>query len=139
MDPVSAGVYDSFRVIRNAIASSSSIASNLLLCDELLKARQMVSSIPLFLGLVFYSSSFFLFSPSTSTCLQGKELYTNHTLFRIRDQRVGQDQKVGMSSGNSISIDHLLEEWIKVCVDDYQEIWQGKGENCRQFVHLLFA
>lgn len=43
MDPVSAGVYDSFRVIRNAIASSSSIASNLLLCDELLKARQMGS------------------------------------------------------------------------------------------------
>ena len=42
MDPVGAGVYDSFRVIRNAIASSSSIASNLLLCDELLKARHMV-------------------------------------------------------------------------------------------------
>ena len=41
MDPVAAGVYDSFRVLRNAIASSSSIASNLLLCDELLKARQM--------------------------------------------------------------------------------------------------
>ncbi|EWC45592.1 T-complex protein 1 subunit zeta [Drechslerella stenobrocha 248] len=43
MDPVSAGVYDSYRVLRNAIASSSSIASNLLLCDEMLKARHMGS------------------------------------------------------------------------------------------------
>ena len=42
MDPIQAGVYDSFRVLRNCIASSSGIASNLLLCDELLKARQMV-------------------------------------------------------------------------------------------------
>lgn len=41
MDPVQAGVYDSFRVLRNSIASSTGIASNLLLCDELLKARQM--------------------------------------------------------------------------------------------------
>lgn len=41
MDPVLEGVFDSFRVLRNCIASSSSIASNLLLCDELLKARQM--------------------------------------------------------------------------------------------------
>ncbi|KAK7508975.1 chaperonin Cpn60/TCP-1 family [Phyllosticta citriasiana] len=41
MDPIQAGVYDSFRVIRNAIASSTGIASNLLLCDEMLKARQM--------------------------------------------------------------------------------------------------
>lgn len=41
MDPELEGVYDSFRVIRNCVASSSSIASNLLLCDELLKARQM--------------------------------------------------------------------------------------------------
>lgn len=41
MDPVLEGVYDSFRVLRNAISSSSGIASNLLLCDELLKARQM--------------------------------------------------------------------------------------------------
>jgi T-complex protein 1 subunit zeta len=41
MDPTLEGVYDSFRVLRNCIASSSSIASNLLLCDELLKARQM--------------------------------------------------------------------------------------------------
>ncbi|KAI5793846.1 chaperonin Cpn60/TCP-1 family [Peziza echinospora] len=41
MDPVAEGVYDSFRVIRNSVASASSIASNLLLCDELLKARQM--------------------------------------------------------------------------------------------------
>ena len=43
MDPVQEGVYDSFRVLRNCIASSTGIASNLLLCDELLKARQMVS------------------------------------------------------------------------------------------------
>ena len=42
MDPIQLGVYDSFRVLRNCIASSSGIASNLLLCDELLKARQMV-------------------------------------------------------------------------------------------------
>ena len=41
MDPVQMGVYDSFRVLRNCIASSSGIASNLLLCDEMLKARQM--------------------------------------------------------------------------------------------------
>ncbi|KIW12182.1 T-complex protein 1, zeta subunit [Exophiala spinifera] len=41
MDPVQEGVYDSFRVLRNSIASSQGIASNLLLCDELLKARQM--------------------------------------------------------------------------------------------------
>lgn len=41
MDPELQGVFDSFRVLRNSIASSSSIASNLLLCDELLKARQM--------------------------------------------------------------------------------------------------
>ena len=43
MDPIQEGVYDSFRVLRNCIASSSGIASNLLLCDEMLKARQMVS------------------------------------------------------------------------------------------------
>ena len=43
MDPVQEGIYDSFRVLRNCIASSTGIASNLLLCDELLKARQMVS------------------------------------------------------------------------------------------------
>ena len=41
MDPVLEGVYDSFRVLRNSVASSSGIASNLLLCDEMLKARQM--------------------------------------------------------------------------------------------------
>lgn len=41
MDPISEGVYDSFRVLRNSIASAAGIASNLLLCDELLKARQM--------------------------------------------------------------------------------------------------
>ena len=44
MDPIQEGVYDSFRVLRNCVASSSGIASNLLLCDELLKARQMVGS-----------------------------------------------------------------------------------------------
>lgn len=31
MDPVAEGVYDSFRVIRNSLASASGIASNLLL------------------------------------------------------------------------------------------------------------
>ncbi|KAK1527177.1 T-complex protein 1 [Colletotrichum costaricense] len=41
MDAELEGIFDSFRVLRNCIASSSSIASNLLLCDELLKARQM--------------------------------------------------------------------------------------------------
>ncbi len=46
MDPTLEGVYDSFRVLRNCIASSSSIASNLLLCDELLKARQMARQGP---------------------------------------------------------------------------------------------
>ena len=45
MDPIQEGVYDSFRVLRNCIASSSGIASNLLLCDELLKARQMVGPV----------------------------------------------------------------------------------------------
>ncbi|KAK5108621.1 T-complex protein 1 subunit zeta [Meristemomyces frigidus] len=46
MDPVQAGVYDSFRVLRNAIASATGISSNLLLCDEMLKARQMGKSGP---------------------------------------------------------------------------------------------
>ncbi|KAJ4291319.1 T-complex protein 1 subunit zeta [Collariella sp. IMI 366227] len=41
MDPTLEGVYDSFRVLRNCVASSSGIAANLLLCDEMLKARQM--------------------------------------------------------------------------------------------------
>jgi len=41
MDPVQEGVYDSFRVLRNCVASSTAIASNLLLCDEMLKARHM--------------------------------------------------------------------------------------------------
>jgi len=41
MDPVQEGVFDSYRVLRNCVASSTGIASNLLLCDELLKARQM--------------------------------------------------------------------------------------------------
>ncbi|KAI4213479.1 MAG: hypothetical protein LQ351_003980 [Letrouitia transgressa] len=40
MDPVQEGVYDSFRVLRNCVASSAEIASSLLVCDELLKARQ---------------------------------------------------------------------------------------------------
>lgn len=48
MDPLQEGVYDSFRVLRNCIASSSGIASNLLLCDEMLKARQMVSEFTYF-------------------------------------------------------------------------------------------
>lgn len=47
MDPIQEGIYDSFRVLRNCIASSAGIASNLLLCDELLKARQMVNNFSL--------------------------------------------------------------------------------------------
>ncbi|KAF5093577.1 hypothetical protein D0Z00_003993 [Geotrichum galactomycetum] len=38
IDPSIEGIYDSYRVLRNSIASATSIASNLLLCDELLKA-----------------------------------------------------------------------------------------------------
>ncbi|ODV95964.1 hypothetical protein PACTADRAFT_49390 [Pachysolen tannophilus NRRL Y-2460] len=38
MDPTVEGVWDSFRVLRNAIAAATGISSNLLLCDELLKA-----------------------------------------------------------------------------------------------------
>lgn len=38
LDPTIDGIWDSFRVIRNAISSATGIASNLLLCDELLKA-----------------------------------------------------------------------------------------------------
>lgn len=38
IDPTLEGIWDSFRVIRNAISGASGIASNLLLCDELLKA-----------------------------------------------------------------------------------------------------
>lgn len=38
IDPTVEGIYDSYRVLRNSIASATSIASNLLLCDELLKA-----------------------------------------------------------------------------------------------------
>jgi len=34
MDPIQEGVYDSFRVLRNCIASSSGISSNLLLCGN---------------------------------------------------------------------------------------------------------
>lgn len=37
-DPTIEGIWDSFRVLRNAITSSVGISSNLLLCDELLKA-----------------------------------------------------------------------------------------------------
>lgn len=38
LDPAIEGVWDSYRVIRNAISSATGIALNLLLCDELLKA-----------------------------------------------------------------------------------------------------
>ncbi|ODQ80211.1 hypothetical protein BABINDRAFT_161181 [Babjeviella inositovora NRRL Y-12698] len=38
MDPTVEGIWDSYRVVRNAIASATGISSNLLLCDELLKA-----------------------------------------------------------------------------------------------------
>ncbi|CAG59650.1 uncharacterized protein GVI51_G08151 [Nakaseomyces glabratus] len=37
-DPTIDGVWDSYRVIRNAINGATGIASNLLLCDELLRA-----------------------------------------------------------------------------------------------------
>ncbi|CAR24139.1 chaperonin-containing T-complex subunit CCT6 [Lachancea thermotolerans CBS 6340] len=37
-DPTIEGIWDSYRVIRNAITGSTGIASNLLLCDELLRA-----------------------------------------------------------------------------------------------------
>lgn len=37
-DPEVDGIWDSFRVLRNGITSAVGIASNLLLCDELLKA-----------------------------------------------------------------------------------------------------
>lgn len=38
MDPSIEGIWDSYRVLRNAISAATGIASNLLLCDELLKA-----------------------------------------------------------------------------------------------------
>ncbi|CUM63186.1 uncharacterized protein PRCAT00000755001 [Priceomyces carsonii] len=38
IDPTVEGIWDSFRVFRNAISAATGIASNLLLCDELLKA-----------------------------------------------------------------------------------------------------
>lgn len=38
MDPTVEGIWDSYRVLRNAISAATGIASNLLLCDELLKA-----------------------------------------------------------------------------------------------------
>ncbi|KAJ8140743.1 hypothetical protein OY671_006076 [Metschnikowia pulcherrima] len=38
MDPALDGVWDSYRVVRNAVSAATGIASNLLLCDELLKA-----------------------------------------------------------------------------------------------------
>ncbi|CCC69279.1 hypothetical protein NCAS_0C02890 [Naumovozyma castellii] len=37
-DPTIEGIWDSYRVIRNAISGAAGIASNLLLCDELLRA-----------------------------------------------------------------------------------------------------
>lgn len=37
-DPTIEGVWDSYRVIRNALTGATGIASNLLLCDELLRA-----------------------------------------------------------------------------------------------------
>ena len=38
LDSAKAGIWDNYRVIRNSIASATSIASNLLLCDEILRA-----------------------------------------------------------------------------------------------------
>lgn len=43
MDPALEGVWDSYRVLRNCVASSAEIAMNLLLCDEMLKAGRGVS------------------------------------------------------------------------------------------------
>ncbi|CDO94052.1 unnamed protein product [Kluyveromyces dobzhanskii CBS 2104] len=37
-DPTVEGIWDSFRVLRNAVTGAAGIASNLLLCDELLRA-----------------------------------------------------------------------------------------------------
>ncbi|KAL2707092.1 T-complex protein 1 subunit zeta [Kluyveromyces marxianus] len=37
-DPTIEGIWDSYRVIRNAVTGATGIASNLLLCDELLRA-----------------------------------------------------------------------------------------------------
>lgn len=37
-DPTIEGIWDSYRVLRNAVNGASGIASNLLLCDELLRA-----------------------------------------------------------------------------------------------------
>lgn len=37
-DPTIEGIWDSYRVIRNAVSGATGIASNLLLCDELLRA-----------------------------------------------------------------------------------------------------
>jgi hypothetical protein len=62
MDPTQQGVYDSFRVLRNCIASATGIASNLLLCDEMLKARQMVGFHLLHRGCVILTCG-----PGTST------------------------------------------------------------------------
>lgn len=44
MDPTVEGVYDSFRVLRNSIASATGIATNLLLVDELLKAGRSMKA-----------------------------------------------------------------------------------------------
>ena len=38
LDAAAAGVWDNYRVIRNSVAAATSIASNLLLCDEILRA-----------------------------------------------------------------------------------------------------
>ncbi|GMM31297.1 chaperonin-containing T-complex subunit [Martiniozyma asiatica (nom. inval.)] len=43
LDPTLDGIWDSYRVLRNAISSATGIASNLLLCDELLKAGKSMS------------------------------------------------------------------------------------------------
>lgn len=41
LDPALEGVWDSYRVLRNAVLAAVGIASNLLLCDELLKAGKL--------------------------------------------------------------------------------------------------
>lgn len=38
IDPTLEGIWDSYRVLKNSVSSATELASNLLLCDELLKA-----------------------------------------------------------------------------------------------------
>lgn len=87
MDPVAQGVFDSFRVLRNSIASASSIASNLLLCDELLKARQMVCCVIFqILGTSHLLSGSFLIARVRKLVLAGPPKSSE---FRLRITKTG--------------------------------------------------